>query len=99
MTEVIDRTLTDLQVRVYRYIRDYFVEHGFGPLQADIRRETECSVFGVHTALKALRARNHIVYEKFTERGIAPVDTERHIRREAPNAWDRLRGEPTYETQ
>jgi hypothetical protein len=88
VTRRIDTTLTDLQVRVYRYLRDYWNTHGFAPTQAMIRKATMCSPFGIRTAIIVLRERGYIVHEKFTERGLAPVDPELELSRERPNAWD-----------
>lgn len=95
-TTVIDPTLTPTTIHVYAALVECWRVYGQSPSQYELRVACHCSSTSIQNALRILRDKGHIRREKFSVRGIHPVDMDRRVLRDPPDPFAELEEPHVY---
>jgi DNA-binding transcriptional MocR family regulator len=96
MPHKVDPELTPLYCKVYAAVREAIAEYGESPSQGELRIACNCSMLTVNKALKKLRAKGYIEFEKFGPRTARPINVNLTLSHEPVAAWDLLTPQKKY---
>lgn len=87
MPDIIDPHMTPTWVRIYEFIRHYWIENGHAPSQTEIMRAVGCSMASIQNGFRELNRAGHIHFEKHQARSVKPTDLTARLYREQPDPW------------
>jgi len=87
MPDIVDPRMTPTWIRMYEFIRQHWIQHGYAPSQNEVMRAARCSMASIQNGFRELTKAGHVEHQKFQQRSIKPVDLERKLYREPPDPW------------